>query len=169
MVKDLCNKIFCHKLSGYIPSSTDQVVHDMGSNKPIDILTPAYFLRNFHAELKKSQDIIDEMVTLFSLNKEQKHAFRIISNHVASLASDQLCMYLGGMGGIGKSQVIKTLIHMFGRRNENYCFIVLAPTGAAAALINGSTYHRSLGIRTTDEQGQEYIRNESTIINEARD
>src|SRR5258705_4586930 len=59
---------------------------------------------------------------------------------------DKLRMYLGGMGGTGKSQVIKALIYIFGERKENHQFLVVAPTGSAAALLNGSTYHSVLGI-----------------------
>lgn len=55
-------------------------------------------------------------------------------------------MYLGGMGGTGKSRVIKALMHFFCERKENHHFLVVAPTGAAAALLNGSTYHSVLGI-----------------------
>jgi hypothetical protein len=53
---------------------------------------------------------------------------------------------LGGMGGTGKSQVIKALIQLFRERNESHHFIILAPTGTAAALLGGSTYHSFLGI-----------------------
>jgi hypothetical protein len=56
-------------------------------------------------------------------------------------------MYLGGVGGTGKSQVIKALITFFEGRNESHRFIVLGPTGTSAALLNGSTYHSVLGIR----------------------
>src|SRR5580698_5163665 len=55
-------------------------------------------------------------------------------------------MYMGGMAGTGKTQVIKALMHFFAERKEEYSFLVLAPTGAAAALMNGSTYHSVLGI-----------------------
>jgi len=58
----------------------------------------------------------------------------------------QLKMYLGGMGGTGKSQVIKALIYFFEKHNESHRILILAPTGSAAALLNGSTYHSILGI-----------------------
>jgi PIF1-like helicase len=80
------------------------------------------------------------------LNTDQKRAFHIIANHAISNNDDKLHMYLGGMAGTGKTQVIETLMHFFTERQENHCFLVLAPTGAAAALISGSTYHSVLGI-----------------------
>lgn len=55
-------------------------------------------------------------------------------------------MYLGGVGGTGKSQVIKALSKFFEDRGEAHRFIILAPTGTAAALLNGFTYHLVLGI-----------------------
>jgi len=60
-------------------------------------------------------------------------------------------MYIGGMGGTGKTQVIKALIKFFEQRNESHRFLVLAPTGTAAALLSGSTYHSVLGIRDIDD------------------
>lgn len=38
-------------------------------------------------------------------------------------------------------------------RNENHRFLVVAPTGAAAALLNGSTYHSVLGINEGGSAG----------------
>lgn len=55
-------------------------------------------------------------------------------------------MYLGGMAGTGKSQVIKALVYFSNKRNKSYRFICIAPTGAAASLISGSMYHFMLGI-----------------------
>ena len=77
-------------------------------------------------------------------------------------------MYLGGMGGTGKSQVIKALISFFNERNESHRFMVLAPTGTAAALLNGFTYHRALGIFQKGEVGEDFSKAESSIINEVR-
>jgi hypothetical protein len=55
-------------------------------------------------------------------------------------------MYLGGIGGTGKTQVIKALSSFFTARNEAHHFIIVAPTGTAAALLGGSTYHSMFGI-----------------------
>jgi len=80
------------------------------------------------------------------LNREQERAFRIVANHATIDNPTQLKMYLGSMGGTGKSQVLKALIDFFKERNESHCIMILAPTGSAAALLNGSTYHSVLGI-----------------------
>ena len=55
-------------------------------------------------------------------------------------------MYLGGMGGTGKTQVIKALLCFFTQRNEAHRFVIVAPTRTAAALLGGSTYHSTFGI-----------------------
>ncbi|KAH8084927.1 hypothetical protein BXZ70DRAFT_875348, partial [Cristinia sonorae] len=53
--------------------------------------------------------MIEEIVDHFSLNTEQERAFKIVANHVVEDSGDQLRMYIGGMAGTGKSQVIKAL------------------------------------------------------------
>ncbi|KAJ5198759.1 uncharacterized protein N7498_007876 [Penicillium cinerascens] len=58
----------------------------------------------------------------------------------------QTLLYVGGEGGVGKSQIIKATtvaMDLLHRKNE---IILMAPTGAAADVIGGSTYHTSLGI-----------------------
>jgi hypothetical protein len=58
----------------------------------------------------------------------------------------QTLLYVGGEGGVGKSQIIKAIVtamDLIHRKNE---IILMAPTGAAADFIGGSTYHTSLGI-----------------------
>ena len=62
------------------------------------------------------------------------------------------------MVGTGKSQVIKALVKFFDARGKSYAFLLLAPTGSAASLIGGSTYHSALGFRgggQADERGKE--------------
>ena len=55
-------------------------------------------------------------------------------------------MYLGGMGGTGKSQILAALSDFFALRKEAHRFVIVAPTGSAAALLGGSTYHSMFGI-----------------------
>jgi hypothetical protein len=88
---------------------------------------------------------LDDIVERFSLNSEQECAFRTVANHALS-ETERLSMYLGGMAGTGKSQVIKALVAFFEEQNESHRFMILAPTGTAAALLNGSTYHSALGL-----------------------
>ena len=121
---------------------------DNGIFKPnmVEVVGEEYIDNMFRAVCAHDNDIIDHTITNFLLNSEQERAFRIIANHATVTNPDKLCMYLGGMGGTGKSQVIKALMKSFDERKENHRFLVVAPTGAAAALLNGSTYHSVLGI-----------------------
>ena len=93
-----------------------------------------------------ASELVDSTVNAYSLNEEQDRAFRIIANHAISDYPEQLRMYLGGMGGTEKTQVIKALTNFFIQRKEAHRFIVVAPTGTAAALLGGSTYHSTFGI-----------------------
>jgi len=64
------------------------------------------------------QAFIDDTVNEYMLNDEQERAFRIVANHASSKSRHQLKMYLGGMAGTGKSQVIKALVSFFKRKNK---------------------------------------------------
>jgi hypothetical protein len=112
----------------------------------VEVVDASFLNKSFRADLVAEQNFIDETVNEFSLNTEQERAFRIVANHVTLGGTNKLHMYLGGMGGTGKSQVIKALIELFAKRKESHRFLVLAPTGTSAALLSGSTYHSVLGI-----------------------
>ncbi|KAF5330095.1 hypothetical protein D9758_018667 [Tetrapyrgos nigripes] len=115
----------------------------------VEILDQHIFEEKFKSNHTKK--LIDDLCIKFQLNQEQERAFRIIANHAVSSISDQLKMYVGGMTGTGKTQVLKTLREFFKERDESHCMIVVAPTGTAAALIQGSTYHSIFGINSSEE------------------
>ena len=122
----------------------------------VDTMT-SYLSRKFVPEQTGAVNILNTVIQKFKLNTEQERAFRIVANHATIDNPTQLKMYLGGMGGTGKSQVLKALIEFFKEKNESHRIMILAPTGSAAALLNGSTYHSILGIgsesnRTRNEQ-----------------
>ena len=118
----------------------------------VKIIDKSYLHRSFvragHSEC------VSDTVSHFSLNAEQERAFRIIANHAISPHPEQLRMNLGGMGGTGKTQVLKALAHFFKERNEAHRFVVVAPTGTAAALLGGSTYHYMFGINERMNQNK---------------
>ncbi|KAJ5117596.1 hypothetical protein N7448_011228 [Penicillium atrosanguineum] len=58
----------------------------------------------------------------------------------------QTLLYVGGEGGVGKSQIIKAIVAAMDLIHRKDEIILMAPTGAAADVIGGSTYHTSLGI-----------------------
>jgi len=67
-------------------------------------------------------------------------------------------MYVGGMAGTGKISSHQST-HDFFKSRMNPQIVVLAPTGTAAALLHGSTYHSILGVPI---DGQTALRNETT-------
>ncbi|PVG02890.1 hypothetical protein CPB86DRAFT_696003, partial [Serendipita vermifera] len=97
------------------------------------------------AEISDPQTYI---IDKYALNQEQSQAFRLIVEHSSDSRRGiaPLRLYLGGMGGTGKSRVIQSLCEYFKATHQSKCFAVLAPTGSAACLINGSTYHSFLGL-----------------------
>ena len=98
--------------------------------------------------LREWQAMIDNISVHFQLNCEQNRAFRIVANHACNPEPEQLKMYIAGMAGTRKSQVLHALSELFSQRKELYCLIILAPTGSVAALLGGSTYHSVLGINS---------------------
>ena len=116
----------------------------------VHVVDKTYMTRSFFS--KEWQKNIDSVSDDFKLNKEQDRAFRIVANHACSPDSEQLKMYIAGMGGTGKTQVIKALVEFFRVRNESHRFITVAPTGSAAALLQGSTYHSMFGINSDEKR-----------------
>jgi hypothetical protein len=74
-------------------------------------------------------------------NKEQSTAVQIIGRHVVSNSTEQLLMYVSGVGGTGKSHVINTVVKLFERLGRRRDLLLSAPTGIAAVLIKGYTIH----------------------------
>lgn len=68
------------------------------------------------------------------------------SNHPSGSHQNQTLLYIGGEGGVGKSQIVKAIVAGMDLINRKDEIILMAPTGAAADIIGGNTYHTSLGI-----------------------
>jgi hypothetical protein len=116
----------------------------------VKIADKSYLIKKLHKP--EHQKDVNNVVHGFSLNDEQERAFRIVANHASDSYQEPLRMFLAGMAGTGKSQVLKSLIRYFQIRNESYRLMIVAPTGNAAALLGGSTYHSSLGINDYNEK-----------------
>ncbi|KAF9455473.1 hypothetical protein BDZ94DRAFT_1179885, partial [Collybia nuda] len=149
----------CKIIEGYGP-------FEYNTPNRVDVVGPEYFKKNFKAKTIESQNQIINTITKYSLNTDQKRAFHIVANHATLPQYTPLKMYLGGMAGTGKSQVIKALVDFFNQRMESHRFMILAPTGTAAALLGGSTYHSILGIGGKGKN--EEARNENTTIKQVQ-
>ena len=125
----------------------------------------SYHSRKFVPDQPGAVNILNMVIQQFNLNREQEKAFCIVANHTTIDNPTQLKMYLEGMGGTGKSQVLKALIEFFKERNQSHRIMILAPTGSAAALLNGSTHHSVLGIGSEGNRS----RNEQTSQRNVRE
>lgn len=130
------------------------------------IIPGAYLLDDFQITDATEQEMLDNVLSEFTLNTEQLRAFNIVAHHSLSLGAEPLRMYIGGMAGTGKTRVIDALRSWFRRRAESHRMVVLAPTGAAASVVSGSTYHSFLGVATGDRRS--HAKKSQTALDEAR-
>ncbi|CAF1289252.1 unnamed protein product [Adineta steineri] len=112
------------------------------------------------ASLPNKSDII----TKFTLNKQQTFAFMIISNHLDGdhlsqngTLNSQLLMCVPGPGGTGKSQLIRAITYYFQSTNRCKMLRKLAPTSIAAGEIDGLTIHSFLGESRKSSKRQKRI------------
>jgi len=118
VVKQCRENLLNIKKQNFMPTANamQEVEHEMKDMffqpSTVRLLSAEYFMHDFKAKEVKDDEIISKTILDFSLNEEQKRAFHIITNHATETCPDQLKMYLGGMGGMGKMQVIKALASM---------------------------------------------------------
>ncbi|SJL05834.1 uncharacterized protein ARMOST_09170 [Armillaria ostoyae] len=110
----------------------------------VEIINKRHLVRGQHDDTEES--IVSKVSSEFGLNSEQERIFRIVTQHADNPVAIQLRMYVGGMGGTGKTRVLNALTSYFKAQGESRRLVVVVPTGTAAALINGSTYHFMFGI-----------------------
>ncbi|EKG08990.1 DNA helicase PIF1 ATP-dependent [Macrophomina phaseolina MS6] len=81
-----------------------------------------------------------------TLNQRQSIALRLICRQLDRVRRDesgtpQLCQFVGGEGGTGKSRIIEALAELFAGKGISHRLLVTATSGTAAARINGITIH----------------------------
>ncbi|KAJ7710212.1 hypothetical protein B0H16DRAFT_1344223, partial [Mycena metata] len=99
-----------------------------------------------------ADELIEQVMTSWKLNVEQRRAFKIIAQHSLDRTSPPLRMYLGGPGGTGKSRVIYALADFFTIRGEDRRLRCASYTGVAARNIKGMTLHSALGMSTSSSK-----------------
>ncbi|XP_044717892.1 PIF1-like helicase domain-containing protein [Hirsutella rhossiliensis] len=96
-----------------------------------------------------------ELAKELTLNEKQSIALLVVCRQLdrvrrAEVAGDdgdgQLCLFIGGEGGTGKSRVIEALMELLSRRDLSSQMLVTATSGTAAARINGITLHSACGL-----------------------
>lgn len=105
-------------------------------------------------EQMTSTEVIQQIGDRFELNEKQWIAFRIIAEHFVRQyiekredTNPQLTMLMTGPGGTGKTHVVKAVQAVMEYYGYGHVIRFLAPTGSAAALIDGMTIHKGLGIK----------------------
>jgi hypothetical protein len=96
------------------------------------------------------ENLLALITSQYPLNQKQGMIIRALFLRILqpvqiNSVHDQFLLYLGGIGGVGKTHLIKAF--MFGLtiiRNHDDVLLT-ASTGAAAANVNGTTYHSALG------------------------
>jgi len=83
-------------------SSTDA----MNTEDKVQLIHASYFRQSFKAKKSEINSILSDVITSFRLNKDQERAFKIVAHHASTINPLQLKMFLNGMAGTGKTQVI---------------------------------------------------------------
>ncbi|KJZ69967.1 hypothetical protein HIM_10638 [Hirsutella minnesotensis 3608] len=92
-----------------------------------------------------------DLAARFTLNRKQAMAFLIICRQLDLIRrsdggnAGQLCQFVGGEGGTGKSRVIEALVELFASKDQSNRLLITATSGTAAARINGITIHSACG------------------------
>jgi hypothetical protein len=86
-----------------------------------------------------------------TLNRRQSIAFRLLCRHLDRVHrcgkdTPQLCQFVGGEGGTGKSRVIEAIVALFASKGMSHRLLVTATSGTAAARINGITIHAACSV-----------------------
>lgn len=129
-------------VGGVVPPSTYLDFLRMGPGDPPDI-TPQAGESPEDAHRRASKAVIDAVINDLDMkdNAEQAAALRIVGDHLLSKSPEQLLMYVAGVGGTGKSHVVKAIIDLFSRCDVRSRLLLSAPTGIASVLIGGYTIH----------------------------
>ena len=91
-----------------------------------------------------------ELAVSFKLNHRQSIAFRLICRQLDRVRRDergtaQLCQFIGGEGGTGKSRIIEAIAALFAGKGMSSRLLITATSGTAAARVDGITIHSACG------------------------
>lgn len=95
----------------------------------------------------------DRICEAFTLNRRQWVSLLLVCRHLDRVGQaqresdvDQLCQFIGGEGGTGKSRIIEAVVELFAKRGIDNRLLVTATSGTAAARINGLTIHSACNL-----------------------
>lgn len=155
------------------PVSISPLPHHVGSE--VAYLTPELSkslldskaienLRRAFDDSPTIDNLIELIKRIMELNYKQDITVWNVLDHMlrftdlTNSAREQLLLYIAGIGGTGKTHLIKAFLLGMNIINRGHEIILAASTGSAASNIGGCTYHSALGLGignnvppTTDE------------------
>ena len=98
-----------------------------------------------------ADSIISLIKSQYQLNGKQMLVIRALFDRILcpvpiNTTKDQFLLYLGGVGGVGKTYLIKAFLFGLSIVQKQEDVLLTASTGAAAANVGGSTYHSALAL-----------------------
>jgi PIF1-like helicase/helitron helicase-like protein len=107
----------------------------------------------FHAT-PTTNSIVALIKSQYQLNTKQSLVTRALFDRILhplpiNTSKDQFLLYLGGVGGVGKTFLITAFLFGLSIIEKHQGVLLTASTGAAAANIGGSTYHSALALYRT--------------------
>ena len=138
------------KYAFYNPKSPSQAYYDLGPDIGV-------FSNDVDNDIELVQNRLSEkdyLELMSKLNKKQREIFTHIVHSITTKPEEQLCVFITGGAGVGKSVVIRTLyqsLHRMrcsksGQDPEDIRILLCAYTGLAAYNIQGSTLHNAFCI-----------------------
>jgi len=89
-----------------------------------------------------------QVAASLTFNRMQSVALRLLCRQLDQVHRNeggthhpQLCQFIGGEGGTGKSRIIEAVVRLFASKRLSHRLLVTATSGTAAAGINGITIH----------------------------
>ena len=134
----------------YNPQSHEHAYHDLGPDIGLMSQIQPDDIQIIQTRLPEK----DFLELLSRLNNKQRELFTHITHSLYQKPFEQLCIFITGGAGVGKSVLIRTLyqaLHRFlcsesGQNPEDVKILLCAYTGLAAYNIQGSTLHNAFCI-----------------------
>ena len=105
-------------------------------------------------KMESADELLLSVGKEYSLNEKQWVCFRIVASHFIdkfmggiNAEIPALRMLMTGPGGTGKTHVVRAVKKVMSYYGQEHKIRFLAPTGSVAALIDGMTVHKGLGIK----------------------
>jgi hypothetical protein len=120
---------------------------------PLSIASIPTLRAMFHAT-PTTDSIVALIKSQYQLNTKQTLVTRALFDRILhplliNTSKDQFLLYLGGVGGVGKTYLIKAFLFGLSIIEKQEDVLLTASTGATAANISGSTYHSALALYGT--------------------